>query len=267
MTYTSNSQSAAEMLFERKHQLFLNFSAHSSQAQNSVMYLNQKLSAATKSHPLQSTFNYLDVGCGYGNKTLSVIQIIQNHCPVKAVALDPSEQLLAIFKKEIKDQSIDIVCSTWEAYQSASSFHFISSIHAFYYIDKWEQAISKMMSALDGEGKICIALRSNDPVCQFKDYFFQRIYKDGRKERNCEELCELLNKLNINYELDYVDSALDINDCLLQNEKGEQLIEFLLRQPYHKLHSVKDEITSYLEKNQKNGYLTHRDGYVWISNQ
>ena len=95
-----------------------------------------------------------------------------------------------------------------------------------------------MLSSLEKDGKLCIALRSTDSVCTFRDYFYKKIHHDGRQERNCNELCELLNKLNINYKLDYVDSVLDIRDCLLQNEKGKQLIEFLLRQPFEQFQNI-----------------------------
>ena len=43
MTYIEDSKSAAELLFDRKHQLFLNFNAHTNQAKNSILYLNNKL--------------------------------------------------------------------------------------------------------------------------------------------------------------------------------------------------------------------------------
>ncbi len=267
MTYIEDSKSAAELLFDRKHQLFLNFNAHTNQAKNSILYLNNKLITFAKNLSHKSNLNYLDVGCGFGDKTLSMIKAIQTYHPIKATALDPSPQLLSMFQEEISDQTIDIICSTWEDYHPVTCFDFISSIHTFYYIDNWKCAILKMIDNLAVGGKICIALRSIDPVCQFRDYFYKKIHKDGRKERNCEELCELLKQLNIQYEIDYVDSVLDISDCLIQNEKGKQLIEFVLRQPYENLHNISNEIILYLKQIQNNSHLTQRDGYIWISKQ
>ena len=267
MTYIKDSKSAAELLFDRKHQLFLNFNAHTNQAKNSILYLNNQLITFAKNLPLKSTFNYLDVGCGFGDKTLSIIKAIQTYHPVKTLALDPSSQLLSMFKEVVSDQTIDIICSTWEDYHPVTNFDFISSIHTFYYIDNWECAILKMIDNLENDGKICIALRSTDPVCQFRDYFYKKIHNDGRKERNCQELCELLKQLNIQYKVDYVDSMLDISDCLILNEKGKQLIEFILRQPYENLHDISNKIISYFKQIQNNGHLIQRDGYIWISNQ
>lgn len=267
MAYMTDVKSAAELLFEKKHQLFLNFCAHTTQTKNSIMYMRDKLDTLAKSLATKSIFNYLDIGCGFGDKTLSMINAIKQYHRINAVALDPSERLLSLFKEALHGQDLDIVCTTWEEYQSDTNFNFISSIHTFYYINNWEYAILKMMACLDRNGEICVALRSTDAVCQFRDFIYEIIHNDGRKERNCEELCELLDNLNIKYKIDYVDSVLDINDCLLNNEKGKQLLEFILRQPYDNLFDINHEIISYLTKVQRNGYVTQRDGYIWIYNK
>ncbi len=267
MTYMKDPKSAADLLFTKRHQLFLNFDEHTDQSENAILYLNTQLSKLASTLSSTSQFNYLDVGCGFGQKTLAIINTIQAYCLIKTIALDPSHELLSLFKNEISDQSIDLFPSTWEEYQPNIQFDFISSFHTFYYIDHWQFAISKMLDALKLNGQICIALRSIDPVCQFKDYFYSKIYDDRRRERNSDELCELLIKLNIEYQIDYVDSLLDIRDCLEKNKKGRQLLEFILRQPYEKLADFEDEIILYLKKIENNGYLMQRDAYIWISNQ
>jgi len=62
-----------------------------------------------------------------------------------------------------------------------------------------------------------------------------------------------------------VPSILDIRDCLAANEKGIQLIEFILRHPYEDISdNIKREIHEYLETNNEQGYLSQNDGYVWI---
>ena len=256
----------AELLFDKNHQLFLNFDKHTDQTKNSILYLNEKINELAGNLALTSAFKYLDVGCGFGNKTLTIIQTIKKYHPVAAVALDPSATLLSIFKKQTTDQAVNLICSTWESYRPETQFNFISSIHTFYYIDNWNPAITKMIGNLAKSGMICIAIRSNDDACKFKNHFFKKLHPD-KKERTCDELCELLTQLGISYKKDIITSKLDINDCLLQNIKGEQLIEFLLRQPYAKLNRIKDEIISYLENTHKNGCLIQQDGYIWISGQ
>lgn len=263
----NDAKSVAELLFDKNHQLFLNFQEHTNQKQNSALYLMNELNEWIKNLVLLNNFSYLDVGCGFGDLTLSIIKTIQKYSAVNSVALDPSQQLLAMFKENINEQVIDLICSTWETYQPTQRFHFISSIHTFYYVDDWQTTISKMLSTLDDHGQICIALRSNDPVCQFRNYFYKKIHHNEKRERSCDELCLLLDKLGIKYKLNYVNSTLDVRDCILRNEKGKKLLEFILRQPYANLEALHDEIISYFKHIEENGHLTQRDGYVWIKKQ
>jgi SAM-dependent methyltransferase len=265
MAINFQSRSAAELLFERRHQLFLNFDAHTTQTEQSRHYLKNQLEQWATSLTPQSPFNYLDVGCGFGNRTLSIIDTLIKHTEVNPVALDPSKQLLQLFNQNKGSHSIELICSTWEDYSPSAKFDFVSSIHTFYYIDDWQSAIYKMLDVLNRKGKLCIAIRSQDQVCQFRNHFFGKLFDDQRKERDCDELIELLDRLNICFKLDYVDSVLDIGNCLQQNEKGKQLLEFVLRQPFEALEHLTSEIVSYLDRIQKNGVLTQRDGYVWIS--
>jgi SAM-dependent methyltransferase len=261
-----NKPTESEYIFDKKHQIFLNFIDHTNQAKNAVQYMEKIIPGITHKISDQSAFRYLDVGCGYGYKTQSIINAIKRHHVVNTTAIDPSSELLGIFKNQTKDDHINFVCQSWEDYQPIENFHFISSIHTFYYIDDWESAINKMMRHLTSQGVVCIAIRANDEICHFKDYFFEKIHGSFKKERNFHELCNLIKQMDVKYNVDIVESKLNIKDCLLDNTEGKQLIEFLLRQPYADLSdSIKKDIIKYLEANHHDGYLTHQDGFVWIS--
>lgn len=260
------SPTESEYIFDKKHQIFLNFIDHTNQAKNAVQYMEKTILDLTQKIPEQSVFRYLDIGCGYGYKTHSMIKVIKTHRVVNTTAIDPSSELLALFKNQAKDEHINFSCQRWEDYQPIENFHLISSIHTFYYIDDWESAINKMIKHLTNQGVICIAIRTNDEICHFKDYFFEKIQGSFKKERNFHELCNLIKRMDVKYSIDIIESKLNINDCLLDNTEGKQLIEFLLRQPYESLsESIKKDIIKYLEANHQDGYLSHQDGFIWIS--
>lgn len=258
--------SGSELLFDKKHQLFFNFLEHTDQAKNAVQYMNTIIMKILQNILDTTPLRYLDIGCGYGYKTQSIIDSVkQNHC-IHTTALDPSAELLSIFKDQSTNKNIELVCSTWEDYQSENTFHLITSIHTFYYITDWKSAINKMLRLLDEKGAICIAIRSNDQVCQFKNHFFKKLDGINKKEHDFDELCQTLNSLGLQYESKIIESRLDINDCLEMNEKGKQLIEFLLRLPYSDLpNNLHTEIKNYLKKYQSDGYLLQQDGFVWIT--
>ena len=257
----------SKFLFNREQRLFLNFIDHTDQADNAVKYINNvigdKLLGSSKN---ASKVEYLDIGCGYGYKTQAIESLIKQKRSLNTVALDPSSELLSIYREQNKSKNINFVCSDWESYQPSKKFDFITSIHTFYYMDNWKVQITKMLESLNHQGDICIAIRSNDQVCQFKDYFFNKINKHNKGERNFNELCHTLDTIGVNYKSDIVESKLNISDCLSLNEKGKQLIEFLLRTSYDGLdHDIKKDISNYLEKNHSNNYLAHQDGFVWIT--
>lgn len=259
------TNTAADFLFEKKHRLFLNFVAHTDQVINSIKYLRNQIKEYTKNYSKEPPFHYLDVGCGYGDKTQAMIKTINQYVRVNTVALDPSSVLLSIFEKDGAGEDVELICSSWEHYEPDRKFDLITSIHAFYYIDNWEVAIRKMKHILLDNGKICIALRSNDSVCKFRNHFYPKIHGYNKLERVSDELCELLECNGIEYNMDYVPSILDIRDSLDQNEKGIQLIEFILRHPYKDIKdNIKREIHEYLKSNNEQGCLSQKDAYVWI---
>ena len=56
MNFINDSKSAAELLFDNKHQLFLNFNDHTDQAKNSINYLNDKLNTFVEEFAFQINF-------------------------------------------------------------------------------------------------------------------------------------------------------------------------------------------------------------------
>ena len=124
--------------------------------------------------PKNSTIDYLDVGCGYGYKTKSIIDILQRDHNVNATGIDPSPELITIFRKQVNDKNIHLACSTWEDFEPENKMHLITSIHTFYYITDWLGAINKMLESLHKDGVNLHSNSSNDPVCQFKNHFSKK---------------------------------------------------------------------------------------------
>lgn len=263
----NTSAEEAKFIFNKKYQLFLNFISHTEQAQNAIQYIETIIPNIIAHKTLkESSIKYLDIGCGYGDKTLSIINLIKKYHSISTTAIDPSPELLSIFKNQFANKDINLQCSPWESYQLIENFDLITSIHTFYYIDDWEAAINKMLTHLNKSGTILIVIRSDDEVCKFKDYFFQKINSPVKKERNFSELCTAIKQMKLKHTAHIVESKLNIENCLLENEKGKQLIEFLLRTSYSDLaDNIKDEIKEYLKNNQRNGCLTHQDGFIWVS--
>lgn len=257
---------AANLLFDKRHQLFLNFVAHTDQVKNGIICL-KGIAGKVASTCATPTVEYMDVGCGYGDKTLAVMEKIEETHTVKVTALDPAQAMISLFRTKAEEKNVQYECIGWNEYQPRQDYHLITSIHAFYYINDWEQAILKMKSYLRENGVICIALRCRDEVCEFRNYFFKLMYGEETREHDNHELCELLDKMGLKYEVEYVDSVLDIRDSLALNKKGIELIEFVLRKSYSEMSDdLKNEINEYLKRFNHSGFMKQRDGYILIKN-
>jgi SAM-dependent methyltransferase len=253
-----------EFLFEKKHQLFFNFIDHTTQDKNAVEYINRTLATHFHGRP-KSDISLLDIGCGYGIKTIPIIGQLENYGVVHTVALDPSEELLDYFKQSISNEDVKFVNDTWEGNTPDEDYDCILSIHTFYYIQDWKESLTKMVDNLTQNGVLCLSLRSKGDVYRFKDYFLPKLNDEYSSERHHEEVCSTLDKLEIKYRAEIVESKLDISDCLQLNDKGKMLIEFMLRKPYGEIpQPVREEIQTYLTKNSTDGTLTHKDGFIWI---
>ncbi|PJC00991.1 MAG: hypothetical protein CO073_04660 [Candidatus Komeilibacteria bacterium CG_4_9_14_0_8_um_filter_36_9] len=113
--------------------MFFNFIEHSTQDKNAVRFLKSLLFEHCKAHPKRREITFLDVGCGYGTKTLHVRDHLTKLARVKTTALDPSGELLDYFKHHSHRRDIEFVQSDWESYSSQKKYDIIVSIHTFYY--------------------------------------------------------------------------------------------------------------------------------------
>jgi SAM-dependent methyltransferase len=266
MLSTKDKKAAVEFYFNDEAQIYFNFLQYTTQSTNAIEYTQNFIKNNVLSTLESSCIEYVDIGCGYGNKTIPIIDFIKQYRAVSATAIDPSNELLSIFIKQSEDKEIKFVCSTWEEYEIINKFHLITSIHTFYYIDDWEAAIIKMLDSLHSNGVICISIRCNDYLYKFKNHFSKKLFKNAKLERSFEDLQFLMDKIGLKYKTDFVESQLNIEECLADTERGKNLIEFLLQIPYQKIPDyTKKDIIKYIKQHQNNGYLTHNDGFLWIS--
>ena len=257
----------AKFLFSKNQQLFFNFLDHSTQEISAINYLTEKIPSMLSQSTIKKPTSFLDVGCGHGIKTLALIKKLKEFGEVETTVLDPSEELLDYFKKHSTETNIEYVLSDWESFKPQKMFELIVSIHTFYYIKEWKRSINRMLNALNDDGIICICIRSKGDVYKFKDHFLPKLNDRYKSERNYFELCTILDEMGFDYGGEIVESELDIMDILSMKEKGQMLIEFMLRKPYDDIPSeVRKEIIEYLKTHNKNGKLIHKDGFVWIKN-
>jgi SAM-dependent methyltransferase len=252
-------ESGAELLFSKRTSLYANFLAHSNQEANCLEYLNRSLTERFLK-PLPQGFKYLDVGCGLGTITKAVVSLIADGGSMRAVAIDPSTEMVSSFAADARRLGIELRGETLESVAPAEKFDLITALHVFYYVRDCGAAIEKLTGMLTATGSICIALRS-------KSGFLRGVRGKPSIERTSEQLRELLEKLGMEHSSEKVVSTLDVRPILEGGSKGEMLLEFLLKdeirdlkpQPY-------DAVLEYVRQSNDSGYLQQIDEFIWIPN-
>ena len=83
------------------HKIFLNFLDNTNQEENAIVYLEQQMTTLMERFTDCSVIRYLDIGCGGGYKTNALIKVLAQFKSVQTIALDPSAQLLTLFKDQL----------------------------------------------------------------------------------------------------------------------------------------------------------------------
>lgn len=132
-----------------------------------LSYTNEKeiLGAAVQAELKPSYKKLLDVGAGNGDLTRHIIDSFQ-----RVVLLEPAEVLYK--QLQTRFPQAQIVNATLEDFSLTENFDFILASHVFIYISHIDQAITKLFSNLNQEGKIVIIMLDNEsPYLKFITHF------------------------------------------------------------------------------------------------
>lgn len=263
MTAPHQPKENAGYLFNSERSRYVSFVNRTTQVDAAIQYL---LSAIPEKLAATPRLDYLDVGCGYGNKTTKIIACLRQLAQrVHTVALDPSAELLSQFANVSSDADIVFENMFWHDYQGQQQFDLITSIHTFYYMDDWLAAVEKMLAYCKPEGKACIVIRQFDDICRFKTYVANTWFEGERVERTAERLCEILDHHRIPFRLDGVTSRLDVRDAIADTPQGRELVEFLLRiDSIDMTPEMIQGVRDYLTQHSDQGFLTHHDAFIWL---
>ena len=99
----------------------------------------------------QDTVDWLDTGCGTGTLSARVLEKEQN---VRFTLCDPSEKMLDIAKKKLKDKNIRFVNAASHELEFESEYDVITAVqcHHYYKTDERKKAVLKCYRALRDGG-------------------------------------------------------------------------------------------------------------------
>jgi len=212
---------------------------------------------------ISKKLSLLDIGCADGMVTDKIIDKLIQLYQIEVTVIETSKELISQFKART-DYDIKFINDNVESMDSLPKSDFILLAHVVSYIDNLEKFIDKVINSLNSKG-IALIVVSND-------------YSDDKKVKNIlkgqkiedtisNSVKSILSKKKVKYDVEVVESEIDVSGIEDMNENGKTIIEFFKHKGFEEISS--DEINNIRNTilniaNEKK--IIKREDYIWIIN-
>ena len=204
----------------------------------------------------------LDIGCADGMVTTRIIDKLKQNYNLEVTGIEASKELIDQFRNK-KDYDINLINENVETLEKIPKADFILMAHVVTYINDLEKLLDKAMEALNRNGTALIVVSNDD-----SDDKKVKNYLNGQHDENSMSTIvqDVLSKKNINYNIETVESEIDVSGVEELNDNGKTIIEFLKHKKIEDISA--DEIDAMkniiLELSNENKKLIKKEDYIWI---
>ena len=204
----------------------------------------------------------LDIGCADGMVTTRIIDKLKQNYNLEVTGIEASKELIDQFRNK-KDYDINLINENVETLEKIPKADFILMAHVVTYINDLGKLLDKVIDALNKNG-IALIVVSNDDSDDKK----VKNYLNGQHEEYSMSTIvqDVLSKKNINYNIETVESEIDVSGVEELNDNGKTIIEFLKHKKIEDISA--DEIDAMkniiLELSNENKKLIKKEDYIWI---
>lgn len=242
-----------------------------------------------------STFNYLDIGCGDGRLTVPILKKLSSlkkngEKSINAYCVDSNPVVLETLSKKItSDEKFDKVNIKYvnECIENVVSktnnikkLDLVLCSHTLYYIDNWHYLINSLLNKINSEGMMCFTIASkNCEVYKLRDQLLPNLQIPSAVElRFAEDLERIIAQENLNAEIEYEDSDVIfsedeikqfINSTSDENKSVTEVLAFLfgyfgkdIRR--YGISKIKNYARERIKDKTGELSLGYRDGIFWI---
>lgn len=204
----------------------------------------------------------LDIGCADGMVTTRIIDKLKQNYNLEVTGIEASKELIDQFRNK-EDYDINLINENVETIEKLPESDFILMAHVVTYINDLGKLLDKVIDALNKNG-IALIVVSNDDSDDKK----VKNYLNGQHDENSMSIIvqDVLSKKNINYNIETVESEIDVSGVEELNDNGKTIIEFLKHKKIEDISA--DEIDAMkniiLELSNENKKLIKKEDYIWI---
>ena len=244
------------------------YNKNSSIFQRFIALTNQKeilinrVCSKIKENNNSKNISLLDIGCADGMVTTRIIDKLKQNYNLEVTGIEASKELIDQFRNK-KDYDINLINENVETLEKIPKADFILMAHVVTYINDLEKLLDKAMEALNRNG-IALIVVSNDDSDDKK----VKNHLNGQHDENSMSTIvqDVLSKKNINYNVETVESEIDVSGIEELNDNGKTIIEFLKHKKIEDISA--DEIDAMkniiLELSNENKKLIKKEDYIWI---
>lgn len=244
------------------------YNKNSSIFQRFIALTNQKeilinrVCSKIKGNNNSKNISLLDIGCADGMVTTQIIDKLKHNYNLEVTGIEASKELIDQFRNK-KDYDINLINENVETLEKIPKADFILMAHVVTYINDLEKLLDKAMEALNRNG-IALIVVSNDDSDDKKVKNYLNGQHDGNSMSTIVQ--DVLSKKNINYNIETVESEIDVSGVEELNDNGKTIIEFLKHKSIDEISSDEiDEMKNIiLELSNENKKLIKKEDYIWI---
>ena len=213
---------------------------------------------------ISKELSLLDIGCADGMVTDKIIDKLRQLYQLEVTCIETSKELINQFKART-DYDINFINENVESLDKLPKSDFILIAHVVSYINNLEKFIDKVINSLNSKG-IALIVVSND-------YSDDKKVKKALNGQNSEDTISasvksILYEKNIKYDVEVVESKIDISGIEDMNENGKIIIEFLKHKRFEEISSaeINNIRNTILKIANENKIIIKREDYIWIKN-
>jgi 2-polyprenyl-3-methyl-5-hydroxy-6-metoxy-1,4-benzoquinol methylase len=206
----------------------------------------------------------LDIGCADGMVTVQIMDKLRKSYQLKVNVIEASEKLINSFKLRT-GYDINFINENVESLNELPKSDFILIAHVVPYIDNLEKFLNKVINSLDNNGIALIVVSNNNS----DDRKIKRsLNKQKIKETISDNVKKVLSEKKVKYDVEIVDSEIDVSGIENMNENGKIIIEFFKHKRFEdiSLGEINDIRNIILKMANENKKIIKREDYIWIFN-
>ena len=247
-------------LYKENPSIFQKYIAQTNQKQ----ILIDKVCKKIIKNNISKKLSFLDIGCADGIVTDQIIDKLIQLYQIEVTGIETSKKLINQYRSRT-DYDINFINENVESLDKLPRSDFILIAHVVSYIDNLEKFLDKVINSLNNEG-IALIVISND----YSDDKKVKNILSGQNNKNTvsANIKSILSRKKVKYDVEIVESEIDVSGIEEMNENGKTIIEFFKHKKFEDISSVEinNIRNTILNIENENKKIIKREDYIWIKN-